>query len=84
MHKKISLCKLFAKLCCCRILCSFFSGQVVNCSQRSLAMLLSKLTSGAPKPETRPEEVLSMGPRSATNDGPPYFSLVPYLERATC
>jgi hypothetical protein len=47
-------------------------------------MLLSKLTLGAAKPLTRPEEVLPMGPRSATDGGPPYLSLVPYPERATC
>jgi hypothetical protein len=76
--------KLFTKLGCCRILCSFLSGQVINYSQHSSTMLLSKLTLGAAKPLTRPEEVLPMGPRSATDGGPPYLSLVPYPERATC
>jgi hypothetical protein len=46
-------------------------------------MLLSKLASDTAKPPTRPEEVLSMGPRSATDGGPPCLRLVPYLERAT-
>jgi hypothetical protein len=35
---------------------------VVNCSQRSLTILLSKLTLGAAKPLTRPEEVYHRGP----------------------
>jgi hypothetical protein len=30
--ERIDLRKLFAKLCCCRTLCSFLSGQVINCS----------------------------------------------------
>jgi hypothetical protein len=47
-------------------------------------MLLSKLTLGAAKPLTRPEEVFPMGSRSATDDGPSYPSLVLYTERATC
>jgi hypothetical protein len=64
-------------------LCSFLSGQVVNCSQRSLTMLLSKLTKGAAKHLTRPEQVLPMGSRSATGDGPPCLSLVPYPKHAT-
>jgi hypothetical protein len=46
-------------------------------------MLLSKLTTGAAKPLTRPEEVLPMGPHSAIDGGLPYLSLVPYPERAT-
>jgi hypothetical protein len=81
--KRLICAKLFTKLTCCRTLCSFLAGQVVNCSQRSLTMLLSKLPSGAAKPLTRPEEVLPMGPRSATDGGPPCLSLVPYPERAT-
>jgi hypothetical protein len=40
----INLRKLFAKLGCCRTLCSFLRGQVVNYSQHLLTMLLSKLT----------------------------------------
>jgi hypothetical protein len=83
MPEKISLHKLFAKLVYYRILCSFLSGQVVNYSQRSLIMLLSKLTLGAAKPLTHPEEVLSMGPRSATDSGPPCIRLIPYPKRAT-
>jgi hypothetical protein len=54
---------------------------VINCSQRSLAMLLSKLTPGASNPLTRPEKVLPMGSRSANDGGPPCLSLVPYPER---
>jgi hypothetical protein len=46
-------------------------------------MLLSKLTPGAAKPPMRPEEVLPMGPRSTTDSGPHYLSLVLYPERAT-
>jgi hypothetical protein len=46
-------------------------------------MLLSKLTTCAAKPLTRPEEVLSTGPRSATDGGSPYLSLVLYPERAS-
>jgi hypothetical protein len=46
-------------------------------------MLLSKLTPGTAKPLTRPEEVLPMGPRSATDGEPPCLSLLPYHERAT-
>jgi hypothetical protein len=83
MPERIGLHKLFAKLCCCRTLCSFLKGQVVNCSQRSMTMLLSKLTPGAAKPLTRPDEVLSIGPRSATDGGPSCLCLVPYPERAT-
>jgi hypothetical protein len=83
MSERIGLCKLFTKLGCCRTLCSFLRGQVVNCSQCSLIMLLSKLTPRAAKPLTRPEGVLPMRPRSATNGGPPCLSLVPYPERAT-
>jgi hypothetical protein len=83
MSERISLRKLFAKLGCCRTLCSFLRGQVVNYSQRSLTMLLSKLTPGATKPLIRPEEVLPMGPRLATDGRPPCLSLVPYPEHAT-
>jgi hypothetical protein len=83
MPEKIGLRKLFATLGCCRILCSFLSGQVVNCSQRSLTTFLSKLTPDVAKPLMRPDEVLPMGPRSATNGGPPCLSQVPYPERAT-
>jgi hypothetical protein len=54
---------------------------VVNCSQRSLIILLSKLTLGAAKSQVPPEEVL-MGPRSATDGGPSCLSLVLYPERA--
>jgi hypothetical protein len=71
MPEMIGLCKLFAKLGCCRILCFFRRGQVVNCLQRSWIMLLSKLTPGVAKPSTHPEGVLPMGPRSATNGEPP-------------
>jgi hypothetical protein len=46
-------------------------------------MLLSKLTPGAAKPLMRVEEALPMGPRSATDGGPPCLSLVPYPKRAT-
>jgi hypothetical protein len=46
-------------------------------------MLLSKLTPGAAKPPTRPEEAFPMAPRLATDGGPSCLSLVPYLERAT-
>jgi hypothetical protein len=81
--KRLVCAKLFAKLGCCRTLCSFLSGQVVNYSQLSLTMLLNKLTSSAVKPLTRPEEVLPMGPHSATDGGPPCLSLVPYPGRAT-
>jgi hypothetical protein len=80
--KKLVYARLFAKLGCCRTLCHFLSDQVVNCSQLSLTMLLSKLTPGTAKPLTRPEEVLPMGPRSATDSGPPCPSLVTYPERA--
>jgi hypothetical protein len=45
-------------------------------------MLLSKLTPGAAKPLMHPKEALPMGPRSATDGGPPCLSLVLYLERA--
>jgi hypothetical protein len=83
MAERLVCAKLFAKLGYCRTLCTFLSGQVVNCSQRSIAMLLSKLTSGATKSLTRPEKVLPMGPRSATDGGPPCLSVVPYPERAT-
>jgi hypothetical protein len=68
MPKKIGVHKLFAKLGYCRTLCSFLSGRVVNYSQCSQIILLSKLTTGAAKPLTRPEEVLPVGPRSATDD----------------
>jgi hypothetical protein len=46
-------------------------------------MLLSKLPPGVAKPLTRTEEVLPMGSHSATDDGPPCLSLIPYPERAT-
>jgi hypothetical protein len=82
--KELVCAKLFAKLGCCRTLCSFLTDQVVNYSQRSLTMLLSKLTPRVAKPLMRPEEVLPMGSRSATDGGPPYLSLVSYPERATC
>jgi hypothetical protein len=83
MPEKIGLCKLFVKLGCYRILCSFLSGHVVNCWHHSFTLLLSKLTPSAAKPLTRLEEVLPMGPRSAIKDGPPCLSLVLYPERAT-
>jgi hypothetical protein len=83
MPKRIGMRKLFTKLGCCRMLCSSLRGQVVNCSQCSLTMLLSKLTPGAAKPLTRPEYVLSMGPRSATDGGPSCLSLVLYPACAT-
>jgi hypothetical protein len=44
-------------------------------------MLLSKLTPSAAKPLMRPEKVLPTGPRSATDGGSPYLSLVLYPER---
>jgi hypothetical protein len=56
---------------------------MVNYSYRSYIMLLSKLTRGAVKPLTLPEGVLPMGPRSATDGGPPCLSLVPYPEHGT-
>jgi hypothetical protein len=83
MLKRISLCKLFAKLGCYRILCSFLRGQVFNFSQCYLTMLLSKLTSGIANPLTRSKEVLPMGSCSYTDDGPPCLSLIPYPKRAT-
>jgi hypothetical protein len=83
MSEKIGLCKHFTKLGYCRILCSFLSGQVVNCSQRSLTMLLSKLTSSVVKPLTHPEEVLPMGFRLAIDGGTPCLSLVLYPQHAT-
>jgi hypothetical protein len=46
-------------------------------------MLLSKLTPGAPKPLTRPEEVSLWGPRSATDGGSPCLSMVLSPERAS-
>jgi hypothetical protein len=46
-------------------------------------MLQSKLTPGVAKPLTRPEEVLLMRPRSATDGGLHCLSLVLYPERAT-
>jgi hypothetical protein len=61
MPERIGLRKLFAKLGCCRILCSYLRDKVVNCSQCSLTMLLSRLTSGVAKPLTCSEEVLPMG-----------------------
>jgi hypothetical protein len=47
-------------------------------------MLLSKLTPGAAKPLTRPEKVLHIGPRSATDGGLLCLRLISYPERATC
>jgi hypothetical protein len=58
MPKKLVCAKMFAKLGYCRTLCSLFRDQVVNCSQRSLIMLLIKLTPGA---STHHEDVLRMG-----------------------
>jgi hypothetical protein len=75
--------KLFTKLGCYRTLCSFLRGQVVNYSQHSLTMLLSKLTPDEAKPLTRPGEVLPMGSRLATDGGPPCLSLILYPEHAT-
>jgi hypothetical protein len=75
--------KCLLKLSCCRTLCSFLRGQVVICSQHSYIMWLSKLAPGTAKPPKRLEEVLPMGPRLATDGGPPCLSLVPYPERAT-
>jgi hypothetical protein len=46
-------------------------------------MLPSKLILDVAKPPTRPEKVLPMGPRSATNGGSHFLSLVLYPERAT-
>jgi hypothetical protein len=46
-------------------------------------MLLSKLTPGAAKHLTRPEEVSLRGRHSATDGGSPYLSLVLYPERAS-
>jgi hypothetical protein len=46
-------------------------------------MLPRRLTLGMINPLTRPEEVLPLGPRLATDGGPPCLSLVSYLERAT-
>jgi hypothetical protein len=83
MPERISLCKLFTKLGCYRILCSFLRGQVVNYSQCYLTMLLSKLTSGITKSLTHSEKVLPMGSCSVTDDGPPCLSLVSYPECAT-
>jgi hypothetical protein len=60
--ERVGLRKLFAKLDCCKTLCSFLRGYVVNCSQRSLTILLSKLTPRAAKPLTRPKEVHHRGP----------------------
>jgi hypothetical protein len=47
-------------------------------------MLLSKLTLGVAKPPMRTEEILPMGPCSASDGGPSCLSLVPYPERAIC
>jgi hypothetical protein len=44
-------------------------------------MLLIKLTPGTAKPLTRPEEVLPMMLRSATDGGSPYLNLILYPER---
>jgi hypothetical protein len=46
-------------------------------------MLQSKFAPDTAKTLMRPEEVFPMGPRSATDGGPPCLSLVPYPERAT-
>jgi hypothetical protein len=46
-------------------------------------MLPSRLTPGTAKPLMRPEGVLPLQPRSATDGGSPFRSLVPYLECAT-
>jgi hypothetical protein len=46
-------------------------------------MLLSKLTPGAAKPLTRPEEVLPTGPHLATDGGSPCLSLILHPERAS-
>jgi hypothetical protein len=46
-------------------------------------MLLNKLTPGVAKPLTRREEVPHTGPRSATDGGSPYLSLVLYPECAS-
>jgi hypothetical protein len=46
-------------------------------------MLLSKLTSGAAEILRRPEEVLPLVPRSATDGGLSCLSLVLYPQRAT-
>jgi hypothetical protein len=64
-------------------LCSFLKGQMVNYSQRSYIMLLSMLALGTAKMPTRPEEVLPMGARSATDGGPSCLSLVPYPNHTT-
>jgi hypothetical protein len=51
-------------------------------------MLLSKLTPGTAKPLTCPEEVLTMGPRSATDDGSPclnlFYTLSALQAKPTC
>jgi hypothetical protein len=46
-------------------------------------MLLSKLIPDTAKPLTRPEEVLPMGSRSATDGESPCLNLVLYPERVT-
>jgi hypothetical protein len=78
--KRLVCAKLFAKLGCCRTLCSFLSYQVVNSSHRFLTLLLSKLTPGTVKPLTHSEKVFPMGPCSTTDGGPPCLSLVLYPE----
>jgi hypothetical protein len=83
MLERIGLRKLFTKLSYCRTLCSFFRVQMVNCSQCSYIMLLSKLTPSAAKPPTRLEGVLPMGPRSATNGRAHCLRLVLYPEHVT-
>jgi hypothetical protein len=56
---------------------------MVNYSYRSYTMLLSKLTLGAVKSLTRPEEVLPTGACSTTDGGSSCLSLVLYHERAS-
>jgi hypothetical protein len=46
-------------------------------------MLLSKITLGAAKLLTHPEEVSLQGPRLSTDGGSPCLSLVLYPERAS-
>jgi hypothetical protein len=47
-------------------------------------MLLRTLTPSAAKPLARPEGVLPMGRRLATDGGSPCLNLFLYPERATC
>jgi hypothetical protein len=83
MSERIGLRKLFTKLSYCRTLRSFFRVQMVNCSQRSYIMLLSKLTPSTTKPPTRLEGVLPMGPHLATDGRAHCLHLVLYPERVT-